>query len=329
MSAPEEALIYPPTLTFDEYQCAKDKGHRRRVRHQMAVNQKFPERSPPSASDLAPPAPSGGGGSGGEVTHEVGVIRWRDGAIDRTTDRVAEETPVALVYHGVSYVVMLTTPADLEDLAVGFTLSEGVVASPDEIHSVEAAARDDGAFEVRIGIAAARFSELLRRQRNTTGRTGCGLCGTATIEEAIRSPTVASGRLLVTTRELHEALADLSAHQSINAQTGSVHAAAWVIPGLGIQLAREDVGRHNALDKVIGAVFRAGRNIGEGWLLVTSRASYEMVQKSASVGAAFLAAVSAPTAFAVRLAEQSGLTLVGFAREHQHVVYAHPQRLTE
>ncbi|RPH54811.1 MAG: hypothetical protein EHM84_00900, partial [Lysobacterales bacterium] len=104
----------------------------------MAVNQKFPERSPPSASDLAPPAPSGGGGSGGEVTHEVGVIRWRDGAIDRTTDRVAEETPVALVYHGVSYVVMLTTPADLEDLAVGFTLSEGVVASPDEIHSVEA-----------------------------------------------------------------------------------------------------------------------------------------------------------------------------------------------
>ena len=260
---------------------------------------------------------------------EVDVVRWRDGDLERTVDRVAEEVPVALVYHGVSHVVMLATPADLEDLAVGFSLSEGVVAYPGEIQFTEAAARDDGAFEVRIGIAAERFSALLRRVRNTTGRTGCGLCGVATIEEAIRNPAVGASGVQVTTQELHAALADLTARQHINAQTGSVHAAAWVLPGKGIQLVREDVGRHNALDKVIGAVVRSGEDIRAGWLLVTSRASYEMVQKSASLGVSLLVAVSAPTAFAIRLAQDSGLTLVGFARERQHVVYAHEKRLVQ
>ena len=260
---------------------------------------------------------------------EVDVVRWRDGGLERTVDRVAEEVPVALVYHGVSHVVMLATPADLEDLAVGFSLSEGVVAYPGEIQFTEAAARDDGAFEVRIGIAAERFSALLRRVRNTTGRTGCGLCGVATIEDAIRNPAVGASGVQVTTQELHAALADLTARQHINAQTGSVHAAAWVLPGKGIQLVREDVGRHNALDKVIGAVVRSGEDIRAGWLLVTSRASYEMVQKSASLGVSLLVAVSAPTAFAIRLAQDSGLTLVGFARERQHVVYAHEKRLVQ
>jgi FdhD protein len=255
------------------------------------------------------------------------VDRWRDGIAQRVTDQVAEEVAVALIYHGVSHVVMLATPANLEDLAVGFTLSEGIVSHRDEVHSVEAHARDDGAFEVQIGIAAGRFATLLRRQRNTTGRTGCGLCGVATIEEAIRSPSVTSTELRISVRELHEALAAISTHQVINAQTGSVHAAAWVLPGKGIQVVREDVGRHNALDKVIGAVMRDGADIASGWLLTTSRASYEMVQKAASVGVTLLAAVSAPTAFAVRLAQESGLTLIGFAREHQHVVYAHSERL--
>ncbi|MGH8175140.1 MAG: formate dehydrogenase accessory sulfurtransferase FdhD [Steroidobacter sp.] len=273
------------------------------------------------------PSASSRGWDAQSVAREVTVTRWRDGAIERAIDRVAEEAPVALVYHGVSHVVMLATPADLDDLAVGFTLSEGIVADRKEIHSVEAASRDDGAFEVRIGIAAERFSALLRQQRNMTGRTGCGLCGAATIEEAIRNPSVGRDGVQISARELHEALTNISKHQSINRQTGSVHAAAWVLPGAGIQTVREDVGRHNALDKVIGAVDRAGRDISDGWLLITSRASYEMVQKSASVGVSFLAAVSAPTAFAVRLAERSGLTLVGFAREHQHVVYSHPERL--
>lgn len=257
----------------------------------------------------------------------VTVDRWRNGKVERVTDQVAEEAPIALTYHGVPHVVMLATPCDLEDLALGFSLSEQIVERPAEIRSVEAQRREDGELEVRIGIDAERFSALLRRQRNMTGRTGCGLCGAQTIEEAIRSPAAVAGGVTVTVADLHAALKDLQQRQQINAQTGSVHAAAWVVPGKGIELVREDVGRHNALDKVIGAVVRAGGDFTRGYFIVTSRASYEMVQKAAIVGGAFLAAVSAPTAFAIRLAEATGLTLVGFAREHQHVVYTHGRRL--
>lgn len=276
----------------------------------------MPEDTLPPES-LAFPAPS----------RDVPVARWRAGVVEQVSDRVAEEVPVALTYHGVPHVVMLTTPADLEDLAVGFTLSESIVANRDEIRCVEAAQREDGALEVRIGVAPDRFSGLLRRQRNLTGRTGCGLCGAQTVEEAIRNPPPVKSALTVHSKQLHQALLELQGRQEINSRTGSVHAAAWVVPGSGIQFVREDVGRHNALDKVIGAVVRAGGDFADGYFIVTSRASYEMVQKAATVGAAFLAAVSAPTAFAIRLAEAAGLTLVGFAREHQHVVYAHPQRL--
>lgn len=258
---------------------------------------------------------------------EVTVQRWHDGEVDQVTDQVAEEVPIALTYQGVPHVVMLATPADLEDLAVGFTLSESIVDSPDEIQSVQAARRDDGALEVRIGIGAAKLSELLRRQRNLTGRTGCGLCGAPTVEDAIRQPAAVGGGVQIGVDALHAALKELRNRQEINSRTGSVHAAAWVSPESGIQLVREDVGRHNALDKVIGAVVRAGGDFGAGYFIVTSRASYEMVQKAVTVGGTLLAAVSAPTAFAVRMAEASGLTLIGFAREHQHVVYAHPSRL--
>lgn len=260
---------------------------------------------------------------------EVTVQRWREGVFQSVIDHVAEEAPISLTYHGVPHVVMLTTPADLEDLAVGFTLSEQLVAEAAEIRSVEAARREDGELEVRIGIDAARFSELLRRQRNLTGRTGCGLCGVQTIEEAIRVLAALSSSYTIGVEELHAALRELTGRQQINARTGSVHAAAWVLPGRGIQLVREDVGRHNALDKVIGAVARAGGDFSAGYLLVTSRASYEMVQKAATVGVAMLAAVSAPTGLAIRLAQSVGLTLVGFARERQHVVYANSQRLLE
>lgn len=258
---------------------------------------------------------------------EVIVNRWRDGQVERVADRVAEEVPVALTYHGISHVVMLATPSDLEDLAAGFTLSEGIVRNASEILSLEASRHDDGNFEVRIGIAAERFASLLRRERNTSGRTGCGLCGAATFEDAIRIPERVQSNLAVSTRELHEALLEIREHQHINRDTGSVHAAAWVVPGQGIRLVREDVGRHNALDKVVGALARAKEDFSRGWFLITSRASYEMVQKTATVGVPFLAAVSAPTSFAIRLAEMSGVTLVGFAREHQHVLYAHPYRL--
>ena len=257
---------------------------------------------------------------------ELAVERWRRGTVTRESDLIAEEMPVALVYHGVPHVVMLATPADLEDYAVGFTLSEGLVAHPDEIRGVEVVWAEESA-EVRITVAWERFSALLDRRRNLTGRSGCGLCGQETVEQAVREvkPVGPGARLSVA--ELHEAIAQLAHLQPINARTGSVHAAAWVVPGKGIQLVREDVGRHNALDKTIGALVRSGVDPAGGALLLTSRASFEMVQKSAAVGVAFVAAFSAPTAFAVRLAERAGLTLVAFAREHQHVVYAHPWRL--
>jgi FdhD protein len=257
---------------------------------------------------------------------EVQVQRWVDGRTEQAMDRVAEEEPVALTYQRTPHVVMLTTPANLEDLGVGFTLTEAVVEHPDEIKSVELV-REAGRYEVRIGIAGARFAALLGRQRNLAGRTGCGLCGAETIEQAIRHPTPVGIGPIITLDELHRALTELQSRQSLNAETGSVHAAAWALPGHGIQIVREDVGRHNALDKVIGALVRAGTDCGAGYLVITSRASYEMVQKAATVGITLLAAVSAPTALAIRLAQEARLTLIGFARAQRHVIYAHPQRL--
>jgi FdhD protein len=261
-----------------------------------------------------------------EVSSEVNVDRWSRGEVTHVADQVAEEMPIALVYHGVPHVVMLATPADLEDFAVGFTLSEGLVERPDEIRSVEVTHGAEAA-DVRITVAWERFSGLLQRRRNLTGRTGCGLCGAETAEEAIRELSRVGPGPRVSTAELHEAIEQLATLQPINARTGSVHGAAWVVPGKGVQFVREDVGRHNALDKAIGALVRSGADRSEGYMLITSRASFEMVQKSATVGIAFLAAFSAPTAFAVRLAHKTGLTLVAFARRDRHVVYANPERL--
>ena len=261
-----------------------------------------------------------------EVSSEVNVDRWSRGELTHVADQVAEEMPIALVYHGVPHVVMLATPADLEDFAVGFTLSEGLVERPDEIRSVEVTYGAEAA-DVKITVAWERFSSLLQRRRNLTGRTGCGLCGAETAEDAIRELSRVGPGPTVSTAGLHEAIEQLSTMQPINARTGSVHAAAWVIPGKGVQLVREDVGRHNALDKAIGALVRSGAERSEGYMLITSRASFEMVQKSATVGISFLAAFSAPTAFAVRLAQKTGLTLIAFARRDRHVVYANPERL--
>ncbi|MBM5811971.1 MAG: formate dehydrogenase accessory sulfurtransferase FdhD [Gammaproteobacteria bacterium] len=256
----------------------------------------------------------------------VRVTRWRDGCTESASDVVAEEAPVALRYQGTPYVVMMTTPADLEDLAVGFTLSEGLVAEAAEIRGVRTIS-EAGALAIDIDIAAPRFAQLLQRQRNLSARTGCGLCGAETLEGAIRQLAPITTPLAVSAPALHAALAELAARQPLNQPTGSVHAAAWVLPDGGIQLVREDVGRHNALDKLIGALVRAGRDIARGYVIITSRASYEMVQKAATVCVPLLVAVSAPTAFAIRLAENCGMTLAGFARPGQHVIYAHPERL--
>lgn len=268
-------------------------------------------------ADASPPA---------DVSAQVSVDRWSRGATTHTTDQVAEEMPVALVYHDVPHVVMLATPADLEDYATGFTLSEALVAHAGEIRGVEVR-HGAASVDVHITVAWERFTQLLQRRRNLTGRTGCGLCGAETAADAIRETAAVPRGVEVTSAELHAAIEQLGGLQPINARTGSVHAAAWVEPGRGIRVVREDVGRHNALDKTIGALVRGGTDLARGYMLITSRASYEMVQKCATVGIPFLAALSAPTAFAVRLAERSGVTLVAFARRDQHVVYAHPGRL--
>jgi FdhD protein len=260
------------------------------------------------------------------TSRRVAVTRWQQGRTESVSDEVAEEIPIAMSFHGVPYVVMLATPTNLEDLGYGFTLTESLVEAPGEIRTVTAVAGNDSC-ELQISIAPERFAALLQRRRNLAGRSGCGLCGTETLEQAMRAPRPVGKGISLSSADLHASLQGLRALQVLNATTGSVHAAAWCLPGHGVQLTREDVGRHNALDKVVGALLREQRDAASGYVLISSRASYEMVLKAAIAGVSVLAAISAPTALAVRLAEQCGMTLVGFARDDSHVVYTHPQRL--
>ena len=260
------------------------------------------------------------------VSTEISVDRWSQGATTHTTDQVAEEVPIAIVFHNVPHVVMLATPANFEDFAVGFTLSEGLVGHPDEIREVEVTQGAE-AVDVRVTVVWERFTELLHRRRNLTGRTGCGLCGAETADDAIREVAKVGPGTNVTTQDLHAAIEQLGSLQPINARTGSVHAAAWVVPGKGIQLVREDVGRHNALDKLSGALARAAIVASEGMILLTSRGSVEMVQKSAAIGAPVMVSVSAPTALAVRIADAAGITLAAIARADGFEVFTHPCRI--
>jgi FdhD protein len=255
------------------------------------------------------------------------VDRWRGEQHERKQDYIAEEVPISLIYNGVPHVVMLATPADLEEFALGFSITEGIIKNPQELLSARIYNRSNG-IEVQIKIPDHRFQCLADKGRNLTGRTGCGLCGASTLRQAIRQPNPVNGDLTLSAAELRSALTDINQYQKLNQLTGAVHAAAWATPEQGILNIREDVGRHNALDKLIGFLLRMGRDLSSGFVIVTSRASYEMVQKTAWVGITLLVAVSAPTGLAIRLAEEAGLTLVGFARDDQHVVYTHPQRLT-
>jgi FdhD protein len=254
------------------------------------------------------------------------VERWRGEALSRQDDCIAEEAPIALMYNGEPHVVMLATPLDLEDFALGFSLTEEIVAKPEEVAAIRVFQRAEG-IEVRLRIPDARCETAAGKGRNLTGRTGCGLCGARTLEQAMHRPLPVGKGVDVTAPELAEALTALREHQRLNLLTGAVHAAAWVLPGRGIMLVREDVGRHNALDKLIGALARQRTDFGAGFVIVTSRASYEMVQKCATVGISLMAAISAPTGLAVRLAHETRLTLIGFARDASHVVYSHPHRL--
>ena len=254
------------------------------------------------------------------------VRRWHAGIIERVDDSIVEEVPVAFVCNGEPHVVMMATPCDLEDLALGFSLSEAVIGSAAELVAIEVHDLIEG-IELRLQIPPARAEALHRRRRNLVGRTGCGLCGAQVLEDALRQPPRVGAGPRIDALGLARALAQLLDGQPLNVATGATHAAAWFAPDGALMLLREDVGRHNALDKLVGALVRSGADIDSGFLVVTSRASYEMVQKAATAGIALLAAISAPTALAIQLAEQTDLTLIGFARGDGHVVYAHPRRI--
>lgn len=241
---------------------------------------------------------------------------------------VAEEVPIAFIYNGRPHVVMMATPADLEDFAVGFSLTEEIVAGAADITRLDAVRHAQG-IELQLSIPDEAARRLEHRGRQLVGQTGCGLCGVETVAEALRPPRrLPAGRPPVTRHALWRAEAALPEGQNWNRDTGALHAAAWVTDAGAPEVVREDVGRHNALDKVIGALARHARRADEGFFLVTSRASYEMVQKVTVAGARLLAAVSRPTGLAIRLAEASGLTLVALVRGRTANVYAHPEGLT-
>ena len=260
-------------------------------------------------------------------SRERPLVRLTDGARSEEHAVVAEEVPVAFVYSGRPHVVMMCTPENLEDLAYGFSITEGIVVSAAEIERVDVATHARGA-ELSITIPVDAAAKLAQRTRALAGRTGCGLCGVEAIDDAVRAVRPVKSALSVSHDALWRAGEALDAHQPLNQETHAVHAAAWATADGTVVVAREDVGRHNALDKVLGALARAGTDPSAGFLVVTSRASFELVQKASAAGVALLAAVSRPTGLAVRIADASGITLVGLLRGRSANVYSHPERIT-
>ncbi len=251
---------------------------------------------------------------------------WRDGGLSEGTRTIPEETALALTYNGGTYAVMMGTPRDLRDFAIGFSLGEGIIQSPDDIDTLDIVDLDDG-IELRMWLAPSRADRLSERRRHIAGPTGCGLCGIDLIAEAIRpAAIVAQGRSFAP-REIMTAMQSVAPLQQINIETRAVHAAAFWMPARGIVALREDVGRHNALDKLAGAVAQERFAAGEGMVLLTSRVSVEMVQKAAAMGAPLMVAVSAPTALAVRMADAAGITLAAIARADGFEVFTHPGRI--
>jgi formate dehydrogenase accessory protein FdhD len=240
---------------------------------------------------------------------------------------VAEEVPIALVYNGRSHVVVMGTPSNLEDLAVGFSLTESIVEDASRVEHIDLVKASHG-IELQIQIPAAHAELLEQRTRGLVARTGCGLCGVETIKEAMRVPVRVGDTLSIEPRALWRAADQLAERQTLNNHTNAVHAAAWATRDGDLNVVREDVGRHNALDKVLGAITRDGRMASAGFVIVTSRASYEMVQKAATCSVELIAAISRPTGLAIRFAQASGVTLVGLLRGRTANVYAGRERIT-
>jgi FdhD protein len=251
------------------------------------------------------------------------IVRHKDCAVQQATDHVAEELPVALVYNGISHAVMMATPLDLEAFAVGFSLTEGIVIHNAQIHDVEVRVHRHSA-EVHVQISEHAFAAMKERRRALAGRTGCGVCGIESLElldlQPARMPEPA--KRLVPSREVIErAVAALPSHQRLMRATGGVHAAAWCNAHGEILHVFEDVGRHNGLDKLIGHLAMQRVAMDNGFVLLSSRASYELVRKAARMNIQLLATISAPTTLAIRIAEQAGLHLLSFCRKDGYVDY--------
>jgi formate dehydrogenase accessory protein FdhD len=255
------------------------------------------------------------------------MSRLTEGTATNESVTVAEEVPIAFVYNGRPYVVVMGTPSDLEDLAAGFTLTEGVVASERGIQRVEVVRASHG-IEIQIEVASADAARLEERARGIVSRTGCGLCGVESINDVLRMPAPVGHTLDISRDAMWSALDALSHQQTLNSRTNTAHAAGWATPDGVVHVVREDVGRHNALDKVLGALARTERAAAGGFIIVTSRASYEMVQKAALRGIELVAAISRPTGLAIRLARASGVTLVGLLRGRTANVHSHPERIS-
>ena len=258
----------------------------------------------------------------------VRTARWRGGAVAGAGRDVPEETAIAFSYNRTAHAVMMGTPSDLHDFAAGFSLTEGLIGSPADIEELDIVAVPDG-IELRMWVAPACMDRLDARRRSAAGPTGCGMCGLESLAQAVRPPPPVQSSLRVTAADVLAAVAALEPAQVLNHATRAVHAAAFVRPGQGLAVLREDVGRHNALDKLAGALALAGEDAGAGMVVMTSRVSVELVQKAARIGTPILVAVSAPTALALCVAEQAGITIVGVARRDGFEVFTHQSRIVD
>ncbi|HEY3639327.1 MAG TPA: formate dehydrogenase accessory sulfurtransferase FdhD [Rhizomicrobium sp.] len=240
---------------------------------------------------------------------------------------IPEETAIAFTYGSATFAVMMATPDDVEDFALGFSLTEGIVENPSEISDIEVVWQEQG-IEARMTLARARDDQLLSRRRRLAGPAGCGLCGIESLEAATLPARKISARLEISPATIFEALRELRRGQQLNEATHAVHAAGfWSITENRLVALREDVGRHNALDKLAGALARADIGAASGFIVLSSRLSIELVQKAAMIGCPVLVAVSAPTNFALRAAETAGMTLIAVAREDSFEIFTHPQRV--
>ena len=251
---------------------------------------------------------------------------WRNGCNLLGERTLAEEVPVAFSHDGTAHAVLMATPEDLEDFAIGFSCTEGIISAPAEIAELTVVSVADG-IVLRMWLTGDGSDAFAARRRRFVGPAGCGMCGLESLAEANRAIPMASCDLRVRQQDIAEAVAALPARQQLNMQTRAVHAAAFWRSGKSLVL-REDVGRHNALDKLAGALLRTGRSAAKGIIVLSSRISIELVQKAAMMGAALIVGVSAPTALAVRTADMAGITLVGVARDDGFEVFTHPERIT-